>query len=126
MRSPRSPATSRSKRSTWLTRADGATRSHRLDAAKRETAFVALGLDRSALHLLTLDDRAAIEALMPADQPDGWKRLDVSVLQYGILEHVFGIDDAALAAGGAVSYTQDPAHRRRCRGARRGDAARSC
>ena len=45
---------------------------------------------------------------MPADQPEAWKRLDVSVLQYGILAHVFGIDDAALAAGGAVSYTQDP------------------
>jgi uncharacterized protein (DUF1015 family) len=45
--------------------------------------------------------------MMPADQPPAWKRLDVSVLQYGILAPVFGIDDAALAAGGAVSYTQD-------------------
>ena len=45
---------------------------------------------------------------MPAAQPPAWKRLDVNVLQYGILAPVFGIDDNALAAGGAVTYTQDP------------------
>lgn len=80
----------------------------RLDAERRGTAFLAIGLEPGRIHLLTLAGRAAIEALMPSDQPDAWKRLDVSVLQYGILAHVFGIDDAALAAGGVVSYTQDP------------------
>jgi uncharacterized protein (DUF1015 family) len=59
------------------------------------------------MHLLALHDRAGIEALMPATEPAAWKRLDVSVLQYGIFEHVFGIDSVALAAGGAVTYTQD-------------------
>ena len=44
---------------------------------------------------------------MPVAQSSAWKRLDVNVLQFGILEPAFGIDDAALAAGGAVSYTQD-------------------
>jgi uncharacterized protein (DUF1015 family) len=44
---------------------------------------------------------------MPAPEPAAWKRLDVNVLQFGILEHVFGIDAGALAAGGAVTYTQD-------------------
>jgi uncharacterized protein (DUF1015 family) len=33
----------------------------------------------------------------------------VNVLQYGILQHAFGIDEAALKAGGAVSYIQSPA-----------------
>ena len=80
----------------------------RLEQAQPSTAFLALGLVPGTTHLLTLEDRAAIERLMPADRPQAWKRLDVSVLQYGILNHVFGIDDAALAAGGAVSYTQDP------------------
>jgi uncharacterized protein (DUF1015 family) len=79
----------------------------RLAAATGSTAFLAVGLEPSALHLLILKDRAAIERLMPADQPESWKRLDVSVLQYAILDHIFGIDDAALVAGGAVSYTQD-------------------
>jgi uncharacterized protein (DUF1015 family) len=45
--------------------------------------------------------------MMPADQPPAWKRLDVNVLQYGILQAVFGIDDERLAAGSAVSYAQD-------------------
>ncbi len=79
----------------------------RLAAEAGGTAFVAAGLEPRAMHLLVLTDRAAMEQLMPADQPESWKRLDVSVLQYGVLNHIFGIDDAALAAGGAVSYTQD-------------------
>ena len=69
---------------------------------------MAIGLEPGRTHLLTLAGRAALETLMPSGQPDAWKRLDVSVLQYGILAHIFGIDDAALAAGGVVSYTQDP------------------
>ena len=72
------------------------------------TAFGVAGLTRKARHLLVLRDRAGIEALMPPAEPAAWKRLDVNVLQYGIIAHVFGIDAAARAAGGAVAYTQDP------------------
>ena len=79
----------------------------RLAAASGSTAFLAVGLEPGATHLLVLKNRAVIEQLMPVDQPESWKRLDVSVLQYAILNHIFGIDDAALTAGGAVSYTQD-------------------
>jgi uncharacterized protein (DUF1015 family) len=77
-------------------------------AGSGTTAFGVAGLTRKARHLLVLRDRAGIEALMPSGEPEPWKRLDVSVLQYGIIEHVFGIDAAALASGAAVSYTQDP------------------
>ncbi len=81
----------------------------RLEAADRaSTVFGAAGLKPGSLQLLSLRDRAGIEALMPPAEPAAWKRLDVSVLQFGILEHVFGIDAAALAAGGALTYTQDP------------------
>ena len=45
---------------------------------------------------------------MPAQESAPWKRLDVNVLQYGILQNAFGIDEAALKAGGAVSYIQSP------------------
>lgn len=73
-----------------------------------DSAFIALGLgDAGGASLLTLIDRAGVEALMPPGESPAWKRLDVNVLQYGILRDVFGIDDAALAAGGAVAYTQD-------------------
>lgn len=78
-----------------------------LQACGGRTAFVALGIERDGAHLLTLRDRDAVDRTMPADQPAAWKQLDVSVLQYAILRDIFGIDDAALAAGGAVSYTQD-------------------
>jgi uncharacterized protein (DUF1015 family) len=75
----------------------------------REPAFVAVGLEPGARQLLRLRDREAVEALMPEHQPEAWKRLDVNVLQYGVLQAAFGIDDAALTAGGAVTYTQDAA-----------------
>jgi uncharacterized protein (DUF1015 family) len=80
----------------------------RLRESDAAPSFVAIGLRRAELHLLTLRGRSRVEALMP-DQPAVWKRLDVNVLQYGVLLQVFGIDDAALTAGGAVSYTQDAA-----------------
>jgi uncharacterized protein (DUF1015 family) len=76
------------------------------EAGQRAPAFVAVGLDGGSW-LITLRDRAAVESAMPPDQSEAWKRLDVNVLQYGILQTAFGIDDASLIAGGAVSYTQD-------------------
>ena len=79
----------------------------RLAAAKDETAFVAAGLEPGRLTLISLTDRQTVEAMMPQDQPPAWRRLDVSILQYGILGGTFGIDDAAITAGGSVSYTQD-------------------
>lgn len=72
------------------------------------TAFVAVGLEHGRAHLLTLHDRAVAGASMPVDESAPWKRLDVNVLQYAILQAVFGIDDAALKAGGAVTYIQSP------------------
>lgn len=84
---------------------------HAMGALGAETApsFLMAGPGAGSLRLLTLRDRASVEALMPDEQSAAWKRLDVNVLQYGILLDVFGIDDAALAAGGAVSYIQEAA-----------------
>jgi uncharacterized protein (DUF1015 family) len=73
-----------------------------------DTAFVAVGVEGTRIQVMTLADRVGVEALMPRHQSDAWKRLDVNVLQYGLLLDIFGIDDAALTAGGAVSYIQDP------------------
>ncbi len=81
----------------------------RLSKSGAHTAFVALGVPAGRAHLITLKDCDGIDRLMPSQEPEAWKRLDVSVLQYGILRDVFGIDDAALAAGREVTYTQDAA-----------------
>jgi len=79
----------------------------RLRSVAPETAFLAVGLEPGRAHLLTLTDRSGVEALMPPDRPAAWRRLDVNVLQYGVLRAALGIDDAVLAAGDAVAYTQD-------------------
>ena len=70
-------------------------------------AFLAAGLAPGRLHLLRLRDRAAVERRMPGDHPPAWRALDVNVLQYGVLEPVFGIDARVLSAGGNVEFTED-------------------
>lgn len=77
------------------------------DRDEAETRFGVLAPDGA--RMVTLRDRAGVESAMPTGQPAAWRRLDVSVLQYGILAPAFNIDDAALAAGDAVTYTQDAA-----------------
>jgi uncharacterized protein (DUF1015 family) len=77
------------------------------DRREADARFGVLAPDGA--RMVTLRDRAGVEAAMPAGQPASWRRLDVSVLQYGILAPAFGIDDAALAGGNAVTYTQDAA-----------------
>ena len=78
----------------------------RLNAsAPGRTAFGALGLEEGRLHLLTLRDSAAVQALMP-ERSSVWRSLDVNVLQYAVLGESLG-----LTAGntGAVAYTEDAA-----------------
>ncbi|HZU75370.1 MAG TPA: DUF1015 domain-containing protein [Dehalococcoidia bacterium] len=75
--------------------------------AAPDVAFVAAGLQTNRLTLLTLRDRAAVETLMPAERSPAWKGLDVSALQYGVLEAGLGIDLDAIAAGGIVEFTED-------------------
>lgn len=73
------------------------------------TAFGAAGLLPGRLHLLTLRERAAVEARMPAGHAPAWRALDVNVLQYGVLEPLLGIDAAVLTAGEHVQFTEDAA-----------------
>ncbi len=76
-------------------------------AGAASTAFVVCGLLPDRLALLTLRDRAAVEARMPAERSAAWKALDVNVLQYGVLDAALGIGIADITAGGAVEFTED-------------------
>jgi uncharacterized protein (DUF1015 family) len=78
----------------------------RLRGGAGRNTFGAVNARPGSLHLLTLRDRAGVEARMPGDHPPAWKALDVNVLQYGILEPVYGIDAAALSAG-EVEFSED-------------------
>ena len=66
------------------------------------TAFGALGLEESRLHLMTLRDAPAAEALMPAGSKV-WRSLDVNVLQYAVLREALGLRDD----GYDIEYTED-------------------
>lgn len=49
----------------------------------------------------------AARAAMPDSVPASWSTLDAALLQYVVLEPLFGIDEAARARGDAVTYTHD-------------------
>ena len=65
----------------------------------------ALGLNGDRLHVLL--SGAATREAMPASAPVSWSGLDAALLQYVVLEPVFGIDAEAREAGEAVTYTHD-------------------
>ena len=65
----------------------------------------AAGLSPNTAHLLHADERAG--AALPATVPASWAHLDAALLQYALLEPVLGIDEDALSAGAAVTYTHD-------------------
>ncbi len=78
----------------------------RLTASGRTgTAFGALGLEEGRLHLLTLKDARAANALMPSHSA-AWQALDVNVLEYAVLREALGVESGA---EGMVDFTEDAA-----------------
>ena len=77
----------------------------RLAAAPPERAPIGVhGLTGDDL-LLLADDRT--RAALPAELPASWAGLGPAVLQHAALGPIFGIDEAALRAGDAVTYEHD-------------------
>ncbi len=71
-------------------------------------AILALGLEPGAAHLLRPIDDGVFARLAPAGHSDTWARISPNLCRYGVLEPLWGISDADLAAG-AVEYTHDAA-----------------
>lgn len=57
--------------------------------------------------VLGADERTS--AALPSEMPGSWGDLGPAVLQFGILDPVFGVDDEALRAGQAVTYEHETA-----------------
>ena len=79
------------------------------EAGGEGPAYVLVGPGPSRLRLLRPRDPEALRASLPADAPPAWRALDVSLLQYAVLEGVLDIDEARLAHGDALEYTEDGA-----------------
>jgi uncharacterized protein (DUF1015 family) len=74
-------------------------------AAAPGVAFVAAGLEPDMLWLLEARNLARTREVMPAEMPPEWKDLAVNVLQYAILQELFGLGHDELRAG-EVEYTE--------------------
>ena len=72
-----------------------------------ETAIAAVGLDHEHAYMLVAGERT--RAAMPPGLPASWAGAGAALLQCLVLEPLFGIDEAALRAGAAVTYSHDAA-----------------
>jgi len=77
------------------------------DEGIKSRQVLGLYLGDGQFYTLALRDKNVLSPKMPADHSQAWQTLDVSVLQYIILENILGIDKEALAGGEAVHYTRD-------------------
>jgi uncharacterized protein (DUF1015 family) len=74
-------------------------------AARDGTAFGLVGLEPKKLHLLRAKDNDQLIALTPPDKSDEWRKLDVSILQDGVLPAI-GFDGQP----DHIEYTEWPYH----------------
>lgn len=88
------------------------TAAHRLWGRVRANAegpltFGVIGLEDQRLHVLTARSRAGIDAAMPASLSAASRHVDVLALTETVLSPLLGIDQATLAAGDRVGFTED-------------------
>ena len=68
--------------------------------------IVAINLEPGQVHLLRRRSSARLAGAVPADRSAAWAEIAPNVLRYGILEPLWEINDADLAAG-VVEYSHD-------------------
>jgi uncharacterized protein (DUF1015 family) len=73
---------------------------------ERSGTVAAYGLNAGEAHLLQPRDLGAIAALAPKGNSEGWATSAPNVLRYGVLEPLWSITDADLAAG-VIDYTHE-------------------
>ncbi|MBI1885619.1 MAG: DUF1015 domain-containing protein [Chloroflexi bacterium] len=79
---------------------------------RRGKVYTAIGMaaaESPDLYLLSLIDPNDIVERLPSEATREWRTIDTAVLQYAVLTHALGIDEAAIAGGEAVQYTEDAA-----------------
>lgn len=75
--------------------------------AEEPRAIVAVGLEPENSHILRLKDPAELARRVPAGRSEAWAAIMPNVIRYGVLEPLWSISDADVAAG-AVEYSHDP------------------
>lgn len=61
-------------------------------AGEGNTAFGVYGLAGEKFWLMTANDESSLRETLPKDKPAPWRKLDVSLLHWGILQGMLGID----------------------------------
>ncbi len=76
-------------------------------AAAGEGAFGLATAASPDLHLLTLADAAAVDAILPPDRSPEWRRLDYAIANYAILRHGLGLTEAQMSDHDVLWFTAD-------------------
>lgn len=78
----------------------------RLAGAKRN-AFGFAAAESPDLHLLTVREAAAVDALLPPDRSPGWRRLDYAIANYAVLRHALGLTEGQMSDHNTLWFTED-------------------
>ena len=76
-------------------------------AAAGEGAFGLATATSPNVHLLTLADAAAVDAILPPDRSPEWRRLDYAIANYAILRHGLGLTEAQMSDHEVLWFTAD-------------------
>ncbi len=76
-------------------------------AGAKSPAFGLAAAESPDLHLLTVREAAAVDALLPQDRSPEWRGLDYAIANYAVLRHALGLTDAQMSGYGTLWFTED-------------------
>ncbi|HEV8574962.1 MAG TPA: DUF1015 domain-containing protein [Dehalococcoidia bacterium] len=74
---------------------------------RAHSSFGLASADSDDLFLLTVADRAAVDALLPQERSQDWRSLDYSVANQVILRQILGLDEEQMSDYDALWFTED-------------------
>lgn len=70
-------------------------------------AFGLAAAEAAGLHLLTLGDKAAVDAVLPQERSTRWRELDYAIANYAILRYGLGLTEAEMSDYKTLWFTED-------------------
>ena len=73
------------------------------------SAFGLVSAESDDLHLLTVADPKAVDALLPQDRSSAWRNLDYAIANHVILQQVLGLEESQMSDYSTLWFTEDAA-----------------
>jgi uncharacterized protein (DUF1015 family) len=77
--------------------------------AGRQGAFGLIAAEADRPLVATVRDATAVDGLLPQDRTPGWRKLDYSIANYGVLRHGLGLKDEQMTDYSSVWFSENAA-----------------